>query len=68
MMTELHQAAAAVLSRSDHIPSQTHVHGGSCVRFMSVQQGGAVHTANQLQTQEMLQWNRNTKHQQLNTT
>ncbi len=61
-MTEPHQAAVGVLSRGDHIPTQRHAHGGSCVCFMSVQQGGAVHTTDQIQTQEMLQRKGNTKH------
>lgn len=65
VLTEPHQGAVGVLSRGDHVPSQRHAHGGSRVRFMSVQQGGAVHSADQIQTQEMLQRNCNAKHTSL---
>ena len=55
-VSEPHQAAAAVLPRSDHSVPHRKVHGGTGVRVVSVEQAGAVLLlSNQLQIQEVLE-------------
>ena len=57
-LSDAHQAAVTVLSGSDDLITQRHVHGGKCVSVMGVHQGGTVLPAHQLKTQEMLEINK----------